>query len=1389
LLVVFANAHAQTPRISHSVSTLIKQNTYLGRELWFSMCENADLNNSGQFYYLYVTSPNNTIVNIEIPGHSTIVVPLTPGMVHTESIPVDVQMNSSGVVEHKAIHVWSATADISGYLLSRNEGSTDGMFIIPTTGWGTTYVVASFGGLIQGYSGPAYDYPSEFSIVSNQAGTICTIIPNCDIRESGNKDVVLHAAGVPFTEYLELGQCVQYQAIVTGTGGDDNVTDYDFTGTIITSNKPVGVVGASQCSDIPADYQYCDHLCDMIPPVRTWANTYQTVNFAGRSGKGDTYLMIGTKAGQEIYRNGPTNRVTALTSKYGFFYDESGITGPSQWTSTDPFLLVQYLNGSTWVSPDGSAPGDPAMVVINSVEQYPKQVVFQTPSIPAFGGFSFANYVNVMVDSDAVKYTTFDTIPITSNSSKNTIPNSRYISFTLSSVKPGTHVVNSDSGVGVYIYGYGDGESYAWSGALGLRTVNDPDTIPPRPVVSGDCFAAHVSVTDTSTAPPASLVSEMKLDSLYNMNYTPDANYQIGIAASSTFYSMNVIDSTKPAYLKIEVHDFAGNQTFITSTYQPQTASLSPTLLNFGSGTKGVQKCQYISITNTGTVPYTWNVLKLASGNVGFAIDSIGSNSAIPPGGARKVLVCFTPPTLATQSDTLILSDGCSTVKTTLIGTGGQADFSVTDEDFGCRIVGLTTKRSDAIITNVSKSSITIDSIWINPSINFGYDPVLPGSNAVPFSIAPNAQHPIEFSFIADKVGSFIDTAHFHSPGIGWKTALLQGCGIAPGAHLSGSADTITDCGTGISFPLTIQSTGGTGTTIDSIIVQGGAEFQLSDKFTGPGGNPLGQLPVSLLQGGTFIAYLNFIPPPKASGIYTAIVFAISDMGDTTNIDTIRVRTVYRELAVAKRTVHLPVQPYGGALVPDTLVYCNDLTDSVRIDSVNAIPGPYTKVFRITGYLVGGTSRQLPLQLYAGECLTVTGSFDPSFYSDSVQFGIFSVSSNACVTLPADSVMSGVSVGSPAVQGFTLLQPIISCDTKTQNVTVTNSNLPATLPMKILSVAIAGPDTGIFVPSNSGLGQLPGGSTSQIPITFKPLPSPVLRTYRDTAIITLLDATGNKISLKAPISASAGGMNAFVSSILGVQSADPNIQNTVDLPINISLTKNGITNDISDLGIKKITLQYQYNADLLEPKRGGTVSGAYNSANGWAADPSSAVDASGILTLTLTNTTALNDAMTSLGSISFYPTLTKEGTKSTPISLIKSEFFVSDSSPVGNCLSDSLKGTQFSLVYSCGDSALAYFLRYGNAPSMMKPVNPNPISLSTGNLVSFEYVTKHEGTVSLVLFDELGREAVRIIDRQYLPAGTYQSALDIRKLTSGSYIYRFQLDGNRAISGKLVVDN
>ena len=456
-------------------------------DLWFGCLNNYE-DSTGKYINLYVTSTVQTNIYVDMVNQATKVLPVQPYSVAAFNIPITWEVKTSGILEHKGLHIWSTEGTISAYVMSHNPYTSDGTAIIPPRAWGREYVVAAYNGLYGDTS--KRDYPSEFLIVADQDNTVCTITPTADIRQESaphlSPNIVLHRKGVPFVEILNKGDVIQYKTTLV-----KNATDYDLTGTYIRSNYAIGLVAGAQCTNVPSNFTTPSHLCEMIPPVRLWSKQYYSVPFypANPGKQWSTFLVIGTQPNQIIRRldpSGPEHVECVFSKKYDHHYSDS-IDQCSRWTSDAPFLLVQYVVGSTY--PDSiNGEGAPSEVIVSPVEQWSKRVVFQTPV--SIGSVSpYRNYVNILVRNSAMNSTKFENQGI-ANFTHLQI-DSLYSVYRVSGVKAGAHSVVSDSNVGVYIYGYGQDEAYAWGEPISALSV-PPDTATlPADTVTADVAPPH----------------------------------------------------------------------------------------------------------------------------------------------------------------------------------------------------------------------------------------------------------------------------------------------------------------------------------------------------------------------------------------------------------------------------------------------------------------------------------------------------------------------------------------------------------------------------------------------------------------------------------------------------------------------------------------------------------------------------------------------------------------------------------------------------------------------------------------------------------------------------------------------------------------------------------
>ena len=161
----------------------------------------------------------------------------------------------------------------------------------------------------------------------------------------------------------------------------------DFSGTRITSNKPVSFFSGHTCTTVPAGVETCDHLIEQIPPTDVWGTHFLSASYFGRSSG-------------ELYRVLTANNCTTIIVNCSTFLQPQtfSLTSAGSWTefmtndsifcsieSNNPLLVMEFSLGHEI---DGV--GDPFMMMIPSVDQYTNDYVFHSPS-------EFSNYITILV--------------------------------------------------------------------------------------------------------------------------------------------------------------------------------------------------------------------------------------------------------------------------------------------------------------------------------------------------------------------------------------------------------------------------------------------------------------------------------------------------------------------------------------------------------------------------------------------------------------------------------------------------------------------------------------------------------------------------------------------------------------------------------------------------------------------------------------------------------------------------------------------------------------------------------------------------------------------------------------------------------------------------------
>lgn len=369
--------------------------------------------------------------------------------------------NSSG---SSAINVGGAyriTSDvpIAAYQASIAQYTSDASLLIPTNSWDTEYAVV-------GYDGISPQYGEYVVVVAAEDGTEVTVTPSQPIVGGGGVPAI--AAGDTETITLDQGDT----AVLNSNGSNGN-SDASLTGTLVSATAPVGVFTGTECSDVPGNANYCDHLEEMQTPTNTASNTVVASRMPPRSTTVENAIwqIYAIEAAEITFDAlpGVTGLPAApLSLNAGESVELSvggTVTEPGDFVieSDAPIIVSQFLAGTTTVGSvlPGSASGDPAHVVMPGASQLLEAYVVSTVSGNVINHLTITRQVGsgaIELNDVAIPDADFDAI-------------SAEWEVARVEVVEGSHVLTSEDAFAVVVSGYNEANSYAYLGGGQARAL------------------------------------------------------------------------------------------------------------------------------------------------------------------------------------------------------------------------------------------------------------------------------------------------------------------------------------------------------------------------------------------------------------------------------------------------------------------------------------------------------------------------------------------------------------------------------------------------------------------------------------------------------------------------------------------------------------------------------------------------------------------------------------------------------------------------------------------------------------------------------------------------------------------------------------------------------
>jgi hypothetical protein len=361
--------------------------------------------------------------------------------------------------------------------------SNDASLLIPSTAMSGNYRIAGHAGWSAGHQG------AVAAITATADGTNVVVKLSSTGQVLAGGSIVATSGGGSLTLTMNAGDVAQLLG--------DNQDRSDLTGSVVQADKPVQVITALPCLNVPDGAPACDHTEETNLPAETLGNDYIVAQPPAPNGSpvGHLVRIVGNVDGTQLtyLPSAPPGCPTTINA--GQVVDcgtplGNACTPPGSSTPNAPcgagnivstdfevksqdaahsFAITTYTQGATLVDPATSQPnqqGDPDQSMAVAVAQFRNKYVFLAPT----------DYTTSYATIIAPAGTTLSIDGANVMGTPATISGSGFavLRVKLGSGQNGAHVLVASSPVGLEITGYGAYTSYTYPGGLDLKYIAPP---------------------------------------------------------------------------------------------------------------------------------------------------------------------------------------------------------------------------------------------------------------------------------------------------------------------------------------------------------------------------------------------------------------------------------------------------------------------------------------------------------------------------------------------------------------------------------------------------------------------------------------------------------------------------------------------------------------------------------------------------------------------------------------------------------------------------------------------------------------------------------------------------------------------------------------------------
>lgn len=760
--------------LSLMIAKAENRSSYEGTHFLIGFMQNEiEITGSGLVLQLFITSSFNTEIKVRIPRQQEQKFRINPKQVFRLDLPSYIENRQSEVNLQVSVELIS-DFPISVYAFNSQYTTSDAYAAIPITQWGNEYVVMSMPNdqyktqLDPWDLDSSYLIPrsSEFMVIAAYDNTTIEFQPKSITREGKQ-------TFIKYNQNLNKGDCylVQSYAATRGNG--------DLTGTIVKSNKPIGVLSGHVRTAIPQNEWPSndkDHLCEMLMPTSAWGKEFVSVPF-GTNPDGDLFRLTAIYDNTFITYRNPYGTHTIVLDAPGVSASIWDAFEPTVWRSNKPVQIGQFMRHKFGSDPDRNY--DPCLVILPPVEQFVSRILFQTVgNTPNNPDQFFGHYIYIVAEQNAIPTLMLDGLYVKDTYPMiqvQNVPGTQYY-WERISLDEGVHEIYCQDGKfsGV-LYGTGLADSYGMTLGSSLNNPFIRDSIPPTLSVNEQCGKISGRVNETIDS-ISSGISFIYVNQDLTFNYSWQIDPYTDTSTSINF-TAQPLDPASSGQFALEIYDKNNNKIEYKFFYKGLDLEL-PDSVNFGIVNVNDSSCITIPIINNSIDTVRIDSLVVANETRVKLRPGFPTPFLLIPGDTVYCDICFFPDSnLIPLSSDLILSFNCERIKSLpLLGTAESPNLTAIGYDFGLVRVGDTVCADVYVVNN---GNLPVNLIGLS-SMQFSEAFIFDTASIFPSLLRPGDSLKVNVCFTPDSIMNYLTVQSATNDRIIPNSIIVTGQGAAP---------------------------------------------------------------------------------------------------------------------------------------------------------------------------------------------------------------------------------------------------------------------------------------------------------------------------------------------------------------------------------------------------------------------------------------------------------------------------------------------------------------------------------------------------------------------------------------------------------------------------------